>query len=97
MVTNSPSDDGRRAVKRQRMNDTPTNMAISVIADEEEDTNISPSQKVIFQEDIVTKMLSYIEISDIGQCSEVSRTCLSAISRLEGISIIDRFGKRRNG
>jgi len=51
------------------------------------DDSTALSTTVFIQEDIVATFLSFLDLSDIRCCSEVSKTCWKAIARLEELTI----------
>jgi len=51
------------------------------------DDSTALSTIVFIQEDIVASILSFLDVSDISSCSEVSKTCWKAVARLEELTI----------
>lgn len=80
--------DSRLAAKQAKTDDTVVTASAAADNTAEEENILSLSNKVFSQEGIVTNILSHLEISDICRCSEVSKTCLKSISRLEELHII---------
>mmetsp|Transcript_16169 Transcript_16169/g.25220 ORF Transcript_16169/g.25220 Transcript_16169/m.25220 type:complete len:441 (-) Transcript_16169:1295-2617(-) len=83
----SVSTDNECRVVKAKSDDDAKATITPATGDAKEENNTSISNQVFSREGIVANILSHLEISDIARCSEVSKTCLNALSLLEELYI----------